>query len=91
MLTSSTMTSGPILNGIQATRRILASRGDARILAVSLHTDQRLVAAALEAGAKGFLVKEGLARELVRAVRAVAEGSTYLSKRLGTGVGAGSV
>jgi len=69
----------PGLNGIDATRQILAKRPQTRVLCLSVHREQRLVSAMLEAGASGYLLKTGARKELIGAARAVANGETYLS------------
>jgi len=72
----------PSMNGIEATRRIVASRSGVRVLCLSMHVDRAAVLAALDAGAAGFLPKECAPEELERALRAVADGGTYLSPTL---------
>ncbi|HXZ84076.1 MAG TPA: response regulator transcription factor [Myxococcota bacterium] len=66
------------LNGIEATRQILASRPDARIVALSSHSDRRYVKAILGAGACGYVLKANAFDELRRAVEAAARGKKYL-------------
>src|SRR4051794_18381924 len=60
----------PELNGIEATRQIAVLAPSPRIIAVSLHSDQRHVADALKAGASGYVVKDSPLDELVLAIRA---------------------
>ncbi len=69
----------PELSGVEATRRLTAELPGVRVLAISMHGDRRFVEAMLEAGAAGYLLKDGAAEELVGALRAVAAGKTYLS------------
>jgi DNA-binding NarL/FixJ family response regulator len=69
----------PELNGIEATRRLAASRPRIRVLALSMHKDSVYVREVLHAGAKGYLLKDSIDRDLVAAVRAVAKGEGYLS------------
>ncbi|MGH7614523.1 MAG: response regulator [Gemmatimonadales bacterium] len=69
----------PGMNGMEATRRILAQEPRTRILCLSMHAERRFVAAVLEAGAAGYLLKDCLVEELIRAVRAVMAGQVYLS------------
>jgi DNA-binding NarL/FixJ family response regulator len=69
----------PVLDGIEATRRILAAGSKARILVVSSHDDDGLVLRALRAGATGFFLKDAAADRLAEAVRAVAKGDTLLA------------
>lgn len=69
----------PELNGIEATRRIAGSAHHARVLALSMHKDSVYVREVLRAGARGYLLKDSGAGDLVSAVRAVARGEGYLS------------
>ena len=69
----------PELNGIEATRKIIASAPRTRILALSMHKDSVYVREILRAGAKGYLLKDSIDNDLVAAVRAVAKGEGYLS------------
>lgn len=76
----------PRLNGLEATRQILAEDPKARIIILSAHSDDAYVDGAIEAGAAGFLQKQTSAEELCQAIRSVAEGknhySTPVSRRL---------
>lgn len=69
----------PGLNGIEATRRITAELAGVRVLALSMHPEARFVEAALDAGAVGYLLKSCVFEELLRAIRTVLTGRTYLS------------
>nr|WP_319775882.1 response regulator transcription factor [uncultured Sphaerochaeta sp.] len=69
----------PDLNGIEAARQILRDNQNVRVLALSMHSDKRFVADILKAGASGYLLKDGAFEELAGAIRAVANGQTYLS------------
>jgi DNA-binding NarL/FixJ family response regulator len=69
----------PGMNGIEATHQIRAKRPETKVLCLSMHSDKRFVAAVLEAGASGYLLKECALEELIRAVRTVMAGQTYLS------------
>ena len=69
----------PELNGIEATRRMAESAPHARVLALSMHKDSVYVRETLRAGARGYLLKDSVAADLVNAVRAVAAGEGYLS------------
>jgi len=75
----------PDLNGIEATRQILAHTPGARVIALSMHADRRFVMEMLRAGAVGYLLKDSAFEELARAIRAVAAGQIYLSPGI-TGV-----
>jgi two-component system, NarL family, response regulator NreC len=69
----------PELNGIEATRRMAENAPHARVLALSMHKDSVYVRETLRAGARGCLLKDSVAADLVSAVRAVAAGEGYLS------------
>ncbi len=69
----------PELNGIEATRRITGASPRTRILALSMYKDSVYVREILRAGARGFLLKDAIDRDLLAAVRAVAGGEGYLS------------
>jgi DNA-binding NarL/FixJ family response regulator len=69
----------PELNGIEATRRLAESCPKTRVLALSMHKDSVYVREILRAGARGYLLKDSIDKDLVSAVRAVAKGDGYLS------------
>jgi DNA-binding NarL/FixJ family response regulator len=72
----------PEMNGIEATRRIVAELPDVRILALSMETDRRFVVEILKSGATGYLLKDAAFSELAAAIRAVAANETYLSHKI---------
>ena len=72
----------PNLNGIEATRQLLAQSPAPKVIVLSMHLDRRFVAGALQAGASGYLLKDCAAEELVSAIRSVAAGRTYLSPQI---------
>jgi DNA-binding NarL/FixJ family response regulator len=76
----------PELNGIEATRRLAASTPHTRVLALSMHKDSVYVREILRAGARGYLLKDSVAADLVSAVRAVASGEGYLSPQVSNAV-----
>jgi len=76
----------PELNGIEATRRLASSTPHTRVVALSVHKDSVYVREILRAGARGYLLKESVAGDLVAAVRAVASGEGYLSPAVSSGV-----
>jgi DNA-binding NarL/FixJ family response regulator len=69
----------PDLNGVEAARQIVQANPEAKVLALSMHSDAQFVARMLEAGASGYLLKDGAFDELEAGIRQVAEGKTYLS------------
>ncbi len=68
----------PGIGGIEATRRIRSAQPDARILMLSMLEDDS-VFAAVRAGARGYVVKGAEPAEVLRAIRAVAEGEAIFS------------
>jgi DNA-binding NarL/FixJ family response regulator len=68
------------LNGIEATRRLVEICPGTRVVALSMHADRRYVSEMLAAGASAYLLKDGAFDELAAAIRAVAEGRSYLSQ-----------
>ncbi len=68
----------PMLNGIEAARRACAAAPALGILVVSVEADEDTVVRALEAGARGYILKSCNLDDLERAVRTVARGETYL-------------
>jgi DNA-binding NarL/FixJ family response regulator len=69
----------PMLNGIEATRQITRRVPKARVLVLSMHADEAYVVQAVEAGARGYLLKDSADVELMRAVTAVASGKSFFS------------
>jgi DNA-binding NarL/FixJ family response regulator len=69
----------PQLNGIEAARRIVAECPDTRVVILSMHTTGQYVTAAVRAGALGYVVKEAAVEELAGALRAAAQGRSYVS------------
>ena len=76
----------PEPNGIEATRRLAESAPHVRVLALSMHKDSVYVRETLRAGARGYLLKDSGANDLVAAVRAVANGEGYLSPAVSNAV-----
>jgi DNA-binding NarL/FixJ family response regulator len=69
----------PVLDGIEATRRLVEEPGGPRVLVLTTFERDDYVAAALQSGASGFLVKSAPPDELVAALRTVAAGESILS------------
>jgi DNA-binding NarL/FixJ family response regulator len=72
----------PGVNGLVATRRILADSPSCAILMLSMHSEDTLVRQALDAGAKGYVLKNAIDLDLATAVRKVAAGETVLEPSL---------
>ena len=68
----------PILDGVAATKEILASGTGARVIILSMHAEEDYLVPAMEAGASGYLVKTNADRELANAIRGVAHGEVYV-------------
>jgi DNA-binding NarL/FixJ family response regulator len=69
----------PVLNGLEATRQILAANPAARIVILSAHSDDEYIERMSAAGVAGFLEKQTSAEILTRAIREVAKGATFFS------------
>lgn len=69
----------PDLNGIEATRQVLADAPGIKVIALSMHSDRRFVSNMIKAGASGYLLKDTAFEELVSAIRVVMNNRTYLS------------
>lgn len=72
----------PVLDGIEATRRIHAGDAHARVLVLTMHDEDALRARAIQAGAVGFLTKDCTLHEVVDAVRDVASGEIALTPEI---------
>jgi DNA-binding NarL/FixJ family response regulator len=72
----------PGVNGLEATRQILAKRPQALVLMLSMHPEETLVRQALEAGARGYVLKNAVDLELGTAIRRIAKGETVLDSQL---------
>ena len=68
----------PGMNGIEATRRLLALRPDIRVIGLSAYADRQFVIDLLNAGALGYVTKAEASEELLRAIHHVQQGRTYL-------------
>ena len=69
----------PLLNGLEATRQIIKAHPAAKILMLSAHSDDAYVQSAIDAGAKGFLLKQTSAHDVSHAIREVYQGKTFFS------------
>lgn len=69
----------PGLNGVETTRLLRQNCPECNILILSMHKDAAYVRETLRAGAKGYLLKDTIDRELVKAIRAAASGEGYIS------------
>jgi DNA-binding NarL/FixJ family response regulator len=69
----------PLLNGIEATRQIVDRVPRTRVLVISMHADEAYVTQIIKAGAIGYLLKDTLDVDLLRAVCAVSRGASFFS------------
>ena len=69
----------PLLNGIEATRQIVRRAPAVHVLILSMHAEEAYVTQAVQAGAKGYLLKDSADSDLVRGVAAVAAGTSFFS------------
>jgi two-component system, NarL family, response regulator NreC len=72
----------PGLNGIEAARRIVDSCEGTAVVILSMHYDESYILRALNAGARGYLLKDSLKGDLIAAIRAVAQGHSYFSPKI---------
>lgn len=72
----------PELDGVQATKEIVKHLPGTEVLILSMHADDNYVRNALDAGAKGYLLKSGIDVDLVGAIKAVAEGKRFIGSGL---------
>jgi DNA-binding NarL/FixJ family response regulator len=68
----------PVIGGIELAHRIADRVPSVRMLALTVHEDRAYVEPMMQAGVRGYLLKRSAAEDLVRAIRAIAEGGVYL-------------
>ena len=69
----------PVLNGFDAVRRIRKEGNSAKVIFLTMHDDETLVAEAFRCGGSGYVLKQAAGEELVTAIREVAQGNNYLT------------
>jgi two-component system, NarL family, response regulator NreC len=69
----------PLLNGIEAAEQIRRMNSEVGIIMLTMHADESYVLRALNAGVKGYLLKESAEEDLFRAVKAVSQGKPFFS------------
>ena len=72
----------PLLNGLEAVRQLRERRPETRIIVLTMHRDTHLAASAFRAGVSGYLLKISPSEELVKAIREVAQGRSYVTSLL---------
>ena len=81
----------PGMGGLEAIRRILMRDEKARILVLSMHEDLSFANQALKLGAKGYLIKNTLGDDLVKAIEAISQGEIFLSEEIAKKIAVSSI
>lgn len=69
----------PLLNGIEAVKRISEEHPRTAVLILSMHSDEAYILRALKAGARGYLLKDSAETDLIGAVKAISSGTAFFS------------
>jgi two-component system, NarL family, response regulator NreC len=72
----------PILNGIEATQTIVSQCPTIAVVILSMHADESYVMRALKAGARGYLLKDSAAADLMGAIQAISQGKSFFSPKV---------
>lgn len=73
----------PVMDGMEATKRLVKkSKDPARVIMLTMHSDEHYAARLLRMGASGYVVKDSAPAELIEAIRAVCEGKRFVSATL---------
>jgi DNA-binding NarL/FixJ family response regulator len=72
----------PKLNGIEATRKILIECPQIKVIGLSMYSNKHFIAKMLQAGARGYLLKDCATKELIKAIRVVIKNKIYISRSL---------
>jgi DNA-binding NarL/FixJ family response regulator len=72
----------PDMDGIEVTRQLTQQQSHMRVLLLTIHQDEALLREAIRAGAAGYIVKRAVESELINAIRATADGGTYVHPTL---------
>lgn len=72
----------PLIDGIEATRRLMAADNRQRVVILTMHIDRDVIERAMKAGAVGYMTKDSTVKEVVMAVKLAANGDRILSPRL---------
>lgn len=73
----------PDMNGMEATRKIMARMPNTKVLALSMHSDRRFVSHMFDAGASGYMLKDCALEELAYAIRSIMSSKVYISPSIG--------
>jgi two-component system response regulator NreC len=72
----------PALNGIEATEMIVTQCPTVAVVILSMHADESYVMRALKAGARGYLLKDSAAADLIGAIQAISQGKSFFSPKV---------
>ncbi len=72
----------PVMNGVEATRRIVQDYPKTHVVILSMHSDESYVLRSLRAGAKGYLLKDSAQADLIAAIRHVSQGRSFFSPKV---------
>ncbi len=72
----------PSLNGIEATKTIVSKNPTTAVVILSMHADESYVMRALKAGARGYLLKDSAAADLISAIQAISQGKSFFSPKV---------
>jgi len=72
----------PMLNGIEATKTIVAEQPTTAVIMLSMHADESYVMRALKAGARGYLLKDSAPADLLNAIQAVSQNRSFFSPKV---------
>lgn len=69
----------PVMNGLEATRELRARSPETRVLILSMHDNREYMVQLIQSGARGYILKDVSAAEMVKAIETVCQGGTYFS------------
>ena len=72
----------PVLNGLEATRQIVKSLPQTKVLILTMHESDSLIREVLDAGARGYLLKEDTGADLIKAVDALRRNQTFFTRKV---------
>jgi DNA-binding NarL/FixJ family response regulator len=72
----------PVLNGIEATQTIVTQCPTIAVIILSMHADESYVMRALKAGARGYLIKDSAAADLIGAIQSISQGKSFFSPKV---------
>jgi two-component system response regulator NreC len=72
----------PVLNGIEATQTIVTQNPTVAVVILSMHADESYVMRALKSGARGYLLKDSAAADLIGAIQAISQGKSFFSPKV---------